>query len=102
MMNNQMTCAECDELFLDYFEHELEGADRTRFDEHVATCIRCQGLIRDIDGIRNQAADLQELAPSRDLWSGIEARIQPQVRSIASGNWPRRWRSRQLEAGRRS
>jgi hypothetical protein len=41
-------------------------------------------LIRDIDGIRNQAADLSDLTPSRDLWSGIEARIQPQVRSIAT------------------
>jgi hypothetical protein len=84
MIKNQMTCAECDELFVDYFEHELGGADRTRFDEHVATCIRCQGLIRDIDGIRNQASGLEELVPSRDLWSGIEARIQPQVRSIAA------------------
>ncbi|HUQ48317.1 MAG TPA: zf-HC2 domain-containing protein [Gemmatimonadaceae bacterium] len=79
-----MTCAECDEMFLDYFERELEGTDRSRFAEHVAACVRCQGLIRDVDGIRNQAADLQELTPSRDLWSGIEARIQPQVRSIAT------------------
>jgi hypothetical protein len=84
MSDDMMTCAECDEMFLDFFEHELEGANRSRFDEHVATCLRCQGLIRDIDGIRNQAADLPELVPSRDLWSGIEARIQPQVRSIST------------------
>src|SRR5512140_3156007 len=84
MIEHQMTCAECDELFLDYFEHNLEGAHRSRFDEHVASCIRCQGLIRDVDGIRNQAAELPDLVPSRDLWSGIEARIQPQVRSIAT------------------
>jgi hypothetical protein len=84
MIEHQMTCAECDEVLADFFEHDLEGADRSRFDEHVATCIRCQGLIRDIDGIRNQAADLPELVPSHDLWSGIESRIQPQVRSIAA------------------
>lgn len=84
MSNNLMTCAECDELFLDFFEGSLEGSDRTRFDEHVSTCLRCQGLIRDIDGIRDQAAALPEMIPSRDLWSGIDSRIQPQVRSISA------------------
>lgn len=85
MTENQMTCAECDELFLDFFEHELKGADRSRFAEHVSTCLRCQGVIRDIHGIQRQAADLPEMIPSRDLWSGIGSRIQPEVRSIASG-----------------
>lgn len=83
MTENHMTCAECDEMFLDYFEKQLDGARRSLFDEHVSTCLRCQGLIRDVDAIRNQAADLPEMVPSRDLWSGIEARIQPEVRSIA-------------------
>jgi hypothetical protein len=84
MIEHRMTCAECDELFLDFFEHDLESGDRSRFDEHVSTCLRCQGLIRDVDRIRDQAAELAELTPSRDLWAGIETRIQPQVRSIAT------------------
>ncbi len=84
MTDNLMTCAQCDELFLDFFEDTLGEADRDRFDNHVSTCVRCQSLIRDIDGIRDQAAALPDMIPARDLWSGIEARIQPQVRSIST------------------
>lgn len=84
MIDNQMTCAECDELFLDYFEDTMDAESRFRFNEHTSTCLRCQALIRDVSGIREQASALPELSPSRDLWSGIEARIQPEVRSIAT------------------
>lgn len=87
MTENQVTCAECDELLIQFFEHEIKDADRSRFDEHVSKCLRCQGLIRDIHGIQSQAADLPEMVPSRDLWSGIESRIQPEVRSISSPRW---------------
>ena len=95
MNDNQMTCAECDELVLDYFESSLDGQSHSRFNEHVSTCLRCQALIRDVDGIRDQAAALPDLVPSRDLWSGIEARIQPEVRSIPAqartSQLSRRW-----------
>ena len=58
------------------------GTD-TRVESHVATCARCQGLLRDLDDIRETAASLPDLAPSHDLWGGIEARIQPSIVSIA-------------------
>lgn len=84
MTENRLTCADCDELFLDYFEGDLDAATRTNVDTHVASCARCQGLVRDIGGIRTQAAALQDIAPSKDLWQGIEARIQPAVVSIGT------------------
>jgi hypothetical protein len=83
MTENRLTCADCDELFLDYFEGDLDAATRTSIDAHIGSCARCQGLVRDIAGIRNQASALQDIAPSKDLWQGIEARIQPAVVSIA-------------------
>ncbi|MEP6508076.1 MAG: hypothetical protein ABJC63_07605 [Gemmatimonadales bacterium] len=51
-------------------------------------------MIRDVNGIREQAAALPDFAPSRELWSAIEARIQPEVRSIAArsgGTLSKRW-----------
>ena len=78
-----MTCAECDEIFLDYFERQLGDSRQRAMDSHVASCARCQGLVRDVEGIRRDAQSLPDLAPSRDLWKGIESRIQPTVRSIA-------------------
>ena len=84
MSENIMSCAECDELFLDWFEGELDAAKRIEVDAHVGSCARCQGLVRDIQGIREVAADMPDLAPSRDLWSGIEERIQPPVIAIGT------------------
>lgn len=84
MSETIMNCAECDELFLDWFEGDLDAAKRTEVDAHVGSCARCQGLVRDIQGIREVAAAMPDLAPSRDLWSGIEERIQPPVIAIGT------------------
>jgi len=84
MKDDRMTCAECDELLSGYFEDDLEPRARAEVEAHAAGCARCHGLVRDIDGIRSSAAALSDLAPSRDLWQGIEARIQPSVVSIAA------------------
>lgn len=82
MSERQLTCAECDELFPDYLEGELDAARSAMVDAHASSCARCQGLIRDLRAISQSAASLSDLAPSRDLWQGIEERIQPAVVSI--------------------
>jgi hypothetical protein len=83
MSDKILNCAECDELFPDYFEGELDAERLALVEAHATTCARCQGLIRDVDDLRATAVNLPVLAPSRDLWAGIESRIQPQVVSIA-------------------
>ncbi len=95
MTDDIMTCTECDELFGDYFEGDLGGALRKAFTDHVAQCARCQGIVSDVESIRDQASAMPALSPSRDLWSGIEERIEPRVVSIAertrapvSRRWP--------------
>jgi hypothetical protein len=40
--------------------------------------------VRDLENIRKEAAALPDLAPSRDLWSGIEARIAAPVIPLAA------------------
>lgn len=79
MTEKHLTCAECDELFLEYFEGELDNARKSMLEAHASSCARCQGLIRDIEGITEAAANLPRLEPSRDLWKGIETRIAPEV-----------------------
>ena len=95
MSETLMTCAECDEALLDYFEAQLGETKHGAAEAHVASCARCQGLVRDVDGIRAGAAALPDLSPSRDLWKGIAARIQPSVTSIAAPRQyaaiPRAW-----------
>lgn len=83
-----MTCAEVDEALLEYLEETLDPASRARVDEHVAGCLRCSAVLRDIGGIRTEAARLPDLSPSRNLWPEISARIEPTV--VPLGTRPQR------------
>ncbi len=83
MTEKHLTCAECDELLLEYFEGDLDNARRSMVEAHASSCARCQGLIRDVTGITEAAAALPVLEPSRDLWKGIEQRIEPAVVPIS-------------------
>jgi putative zinc finger protein len=74
-----MTCDDVDAVLLDYLEETLDPGTRAAVDEHVAGCLRCNAMLRDIGSIRAQAADLPELTPSRDLWADIATRIEPTV-----------------------
>jgi hypothetical protein len=63
-------------------------------EQHRAECGECKQLWAELDAISAEAAQLPTLAPSRDLWSGIEARIggAPAVTPIRSAP---RWYSSQ-------
>ncbi len=74
-----MTCEQLDERLSDWLENELDPATRTLLERHVAACARCTALVADLALIRREAESLPELVPSRDLWAGIEARIQAPV-----------------------
>lgn len=93
--DNRITCAECDEFLAGYFEEDLDVLDKAKVDSHVAGCLRCQGLIRDIGDVRATAAALPELSPSRDLWGGIAARIEAPALSVMAARrergLSRRW-----------
>lgn len=85
-----MTCAQVDAALLDYLEEALDDDARARIDEHVSGCLRCHSMLRDINAIRAEAAQLPELTPSRDLWAGISARIEPAVVPLRSPRESRR------------
>ena len=63
----------------DYLEGDAPDAVRAAVEAHAAECADCRQLIEDIGDIRNEAAALPALVPSRDLWSGIAERIDARV-----------------------
>ena len=79
-----LTCEHVDELLASYFEGDLGEAERRAVDAHLRGCLRCTAIVRDIEGIRHDAAILPELEPSRDLWTGIAARIEAPVIDLKS------------------
>ena len=84
MTNSDMTCEAFDAALPDYLEGTLDGSLRASVERHLRECVRCAGLVRDIENIRDEAAALPDLVPSRDLWAGIEARIVAPVIPLAA------------------
>ena len=79
MTRHPMTCERADELLPDWLEETLDRATRADMERHVASCLRCTALARDLENIRDGAARLGPLAPTRDLWTGIAERIEESV-----------------------
>ncbi|HEX6051700.1 MAG TPA: zf-HC2 domain-containing protein [Gemmatimonadaceae bacterium] len=74
-----MNCDAFDERLSEYLEGEVPPRDRRALEAHVASCLRCAALVRDLEGIRAAASMLPELTPARDLWDGIAERIDTPV-----------------------
>ncbi|MFN2637106.1 MAG: zf-HC2 domain-containing protein [Gemmatimonadaceae bacterium] len=79
-----MSCEAFDAMLSDYLEGTLDIPNRASVEQHLRECLRCAALVRDIDGIRKDAAALPDLVPARDLWAGIDSRIQAPVIPFAS------------------
>lgn len=84
MTNSNMTCEAFDAALPDYLEGTLDESMHARVEMHLRECVRCAGLVRDLENIRTEAAALPDLVPSKDLWAGIEARIAAPVIPLAS------------------
>ena len=83
-MSEMISCEKVNEVVPAYLEGELSGIDRLAVEAHARECAACGALIRDIERIKREVAMLAPLTPSRDLWSGIEARISAPVIPMAA------------------
>jgi hypothetical protein len=81
--SGQMTCEGFAGQLASYLEDELAESARGELNAHAAACASCGALLADLDAIRHEAAALPALEPSHDLWSGIAARLDAPVVSLA-------------------
>jgi hypothetical protein len=84
MSSSELTCQAFDAALSDYLEGTLDGQMREQVEQHLRECVRCTSLTRDLEKIQSDAAALPDLAPARDLWAGIEARIAAPVIPLAA------------------
>jgi hypothetical protein len=70
-----MGCEQFEAVLPGYLEHALPPATLATAEAHRRACVDCAALALDLESIRDEAAALPVLAPTRDLWDGIEARI---------------------------
>lgn len=59
-----------------YIDGELTADQRTSVEQHLETCADCQGVLADLRGIVVRARSLEDRPPEKDLWTGIEARLE--------------------------
>ena len=77
--NNQMTCDDFNAALAEYMDGTLDAPARSSMDAHRIDCAECAAFLADFTTIRAEAGKLPLLSPSRDLWAGIEARIEAPV-----------------------
>lgn len=72
-------CARFEAQLGAWLEHELSAGDQAFMTAHRAQCAACEALTRDLEQIVADAAALPALSPPRDLWAGIEQRLETEV-----------------------
>lgn len=75
MNTRTLTCEEFSDGLGDHIDETSGAAARAAMDAHAATCAACAALLNDVRSLVTAARSLPDLAPSRDLWEGIEGRI---------------------------
>ena len=101
MTDLPMNCDEFADKLARFLERDVTESTRAAMEGHALECGECGPLLADLRRLRIDAANLPELAPSRDLWAGIADRIAtPVVELPRSGTAaPARHRSRRVWLG---
>jgi len=72
-----MTCPEVATKLDEYVDGELSESEFQEMELHLAGCQACRGEERQLRALLAQAAALpKEMAPARDLWPELSARLQ--------------------------
>lgn len=79
MTHPTITCDRFEALLGNFLEEGLDATTRQACEAHRLGCASCASLVAELDAIVTAAATLPPPVPSRDLWSGIEARLETPV-----------------------
>jgi hypothetical protein len=94
-----ISCDHAQSLVSDRLDGALSDTQRAQLDAHLNGCADCRAVAADLEKLHADAAALPLLTPSRDLWAGIEARLDAKVVSIhAQRTFQLRFTGRQLAA----
>jgi hypothetical protein len=77
-------CARFEAQLGAWLELDLPAAEQAFMTRHRSGCSACDTLVRELEQVVADAAALPVLTPTRDLWQGIEARLEAPVIPISS------------------
>ena len=97
-IDSTMSCEQFTDALPGLLERDVDENGRARLEAHAVSCSECGPLLADLRKLRIDAANLSPLAPSRDLWAGIAARIKtPVVEITPNGGTVDRWNGGAVE-----
>ncbi len=67
-----------------YMERDLDRVVQAWMTAHQSECASCAALVRELEAVVAESQALPGISPSRDLWSGIEARLDTTVIPISA------------------
>ncbi len=67
-----------------YMERNLDQVVQAWMTAHQSECASCAALVRELEAVVAESQALPGISPSRDLWSGIEARLDTTVIPISA------------------
>ena len=77
-----MNCTDCTAQLHGYLDRELTASETRDVETHVSTCPNCQRELAALRALVGQAEALpREIAPARDLWAEIDAKIRSETDS---------------------
>ena len=82
MTHPTISCERFNEQLAEFLERAVSEPMRTAMESHAVKCDDCGPMLADLRRLRIDATNLPELAPSRDLWSGIADRIEAPIFSL--------------------
>ena len=62
-----------------YMERDLDAAEQAWMQRHRAECAACHAVVHELDQLVAEAGALPDVQPARDLWAGIESRLEAPV-----------------------
>lgn len=60
----------------EYLDGDLAGPECAGMEAHLATCADCRCILDELRGVVRSAAALPDEPPDRDLWAGVESRLE--------------------------
>jgi hypothetical protein len=75
-------CTRFEEQLMALLEHDLDPGAQAWMTQHQRNCVTCDAMVQEVEMIHRKAAHAPLLSPSRDLWSGIAARIDAPVLTL--------------------
>jgi anti-sigma factor RsiW len=71
-----MRCSKAHKLIGDYLDGTLQPDEENELQEHLQSCADCRELVKDFQGIVEEAKKMQMIEPSDKVWPAILSRLQ--------------------------